>query len=73
MPIWWERPWCPIMYSTHFNPITNEMIYDPVAVTVTGHFHERNTEQHFVESVKMEPIAHQKCSINDLIPNENVG
>ena len=51
------------------DPITYEIMYDPVTVRVTGNVHERKTVQQFVARFKMEPIAHKKCSVADLMPN----
>ena len=56
----------------YVDPITYEIMNDPVVVKSTGNTHERNSVQPYIKKFGIEPISHKKTSINDISPNEQL-
>merc|ERR1712228_50897 len=52
-----------------YDPITCELMTDPVFVTVSGHTYERSFIEKYIKEKKIDPLTQQTVTLSDIVPN----
>eukprot|EP01083_Nonionella_stella_P073015 197138_1 len=58
--------------NVYFDPITYEIMHDPVVCAVSGNFHERRVIEEYIKLYQRDPCTQKTATVDDLVGNKEM-